>query len=73
MPKRKRKVADTQSDIEPPKLKVAELKEELEKRGLDSSGKKVELVARLEDAIQGAGERDLNSLLKIYNNIIALY
>ena len=32
------------------KLKVAELREECEKRGLDSSGKKVELVSRLEDS-----------------------
>ena len=30
------------------KLKVAELREECEKRGLDSSGKKAELVSRLE-------------------------
>ena len=38
------------------KMKVAELKEELEKRGLDTTGKKDELVARLEDAVGGASE-----------------
>jgi large subunit ribosomal protein L22 len=39
-------------------LKVAELQEELEARGLPKSGKKADLVARLEEADQGGGEAD---------------
>ncbi len=39
-------------------LKVAELQEELEARGLPKSGKKAELVARLEEDDQGGGEAD---------------
>ena len=39
-------------------LKVAELQEELEGRGLPKSGKKAELVARLEEDDKGAGEAD---------------
>lgn len=52
MPPKKRQAVATAS-IDPSKLKVAELKKELEKRGLDSSGKKAELVSRLEDALSG--------------------
>ncbi len=39
-------------------LKVAELQEELEARGLPKSGKKAELVARLEEDDQGGAESD---------------
>ncbi|XP_065900945.1 protein mono-ADP-ribosyltransferase PARP3-like [Dysidea avara] len=60
MPGRKRKQEDT-TDAgaaaaasapakEPGKMTVAELKKELQDRGLDTSGKKAELVARLEGA-----------------------
>ena len=38
------------SSVDFSKMKVAELKEECEKRGLESSGKKVELVSRLQAA-----------------------
>lgn len=41
------------SSLEPSKMKVGDLREELEKRGLETSGKKAELVARLEDALKG--------------------
>jgi hypothetical protein len=47
------------SDVEPKKLKVAELREELKTRGLDAKGNKAQLVKRLEKAIareDGAGE-----------------
>lgn len=59
MPPRKRKQPATEpesvtADLDPAKLKVAELKEELEKRGLDSTGKKADLVSRLEDAINSS-------------------
>lgn len=56
MPPRKRKAAPEPepvvSDLEPSKMKVAELKEELTKRGLDTSGKKADLVARLEKDLE---------------------
>ena len=44
------------NDVEPSKMKVAELKEELKKRGLETSGKKGELVSRLEKALEDDGE-----------------
>ena len=54
------------SDIEPKKLKVAELREELKARGLDTKGNKAQLVKRLEKAIaaeaagdDAAGEIDI--------------
>ncbi len=40
------------SDIEPKKLKVAELREELKSRGLDTKGNKPQLVKRLETALR---------------------
>lgn len=39
------------SDIDPNKLKVAELKEELKNRGLDTKGNKAVLVKRLKQAL----------------------
>ena len=56
MPPRKRKEpqASSSTDVVPAKMKVAELREELESRGLDSTGKKAELVARLEVALPAA-------------------
>ena len=63
MPPKKRQAAGATAaaaSIDPSKLKVAELKEELEKRGLDTSGKKAELVSRLEDALSGM----FNKILK---------
>ena len=65
MPGRKRKQQDSTGDAAatststkqdeaaekpPAKMTVAELKKELQDRGLDTSGKKAELVARLEEA-----------------------
>ncbi len=40
----------------PSKMKVAELREALEKRGLDSAGLKPDLVSRLEAALASGGE-----------------
>ena len=56
MPPKKRQTAarvGATASLDPSKLKVAQLKNELEKRGLDSSGKKADLVSRLEDALSG--------------------
>ena len=44
------------SDIDPEKLKVAELRDELKARGLDTKGNKAALVARLKEALESAGE-----------------
>ena len=41
---------DAPAEKPPAKMTVAELKKELQDRGLDTSGKKAELVARLEGA-----------------------
>ena len=40
-----------QADLNPKKMKVQELKAELERRGLDGSGLKTDLIKRLEDAL----------------------
>lgn len=53
--KRKEKVAtEAATTSEPSSMKVAELREELEKRGLDTSGRKAELVSRLEAALMSS-------------------
>ena len=45
---------DEELSIKPSAMKVAQLKEELTKRGLDATGKKAELVSRLESATAGS-------------------
>ncbi|KAH9507215.1 Heteroproteinous nuclear ribonucleoprotein U-like protein 1 [Bulinus truncatus] len=42
------------SDIDPDKLKVAELRDELKARGLDTKGNKAALVARLKEALEAS-------------------
>lgn len=42
------------SDIDISKLKVAELREELKKHGLDTKGKKEQLIKRLENFLSGS-------------------
>jgi len=48
------------SDIDPKKLKVTELRDELKKHGLDTKGKKDQLIKRLEKFLEtgAAGEFD---------------
>lgn len=44
--------------LNPAKMTVAKLREELERRGLETQGKKAELVARLQADIKTEGETD---------------
>ena len=66
MPPRKRKQAARQeaepdppaaaADLDPAKMTVAQLREELDSRGLETRGKKAELVARLQAELAGAAQ-----------------
>ena len=51
-------VAKQQDSKEPAKMTVAELRKELQARGLDTSGKKAELIPRLEEALKGTDKDD---------------
>lgn len=75
MPPKKRQAAGATAatpSIDPSKLKVAELRDELEKRGLDTSGKKAELVSRLEDALSGIFSIHLRKIILTIDNIYVL-
>ena len=74
MPGRKRKQQDSTDDgaaatskvpdepaKAPAKMTVAELKKELQDRGLDTSGKKAELVTRLEGAKSGTQKKSTDT------------
>ena len=54
------------SDIDPKNFKVTELRDELKSRGLDTKGKKAELVERLELALEeellGGIEEEVNKM-----------
>jgi len=66
MPARKRKQPTedestddaTKTAKEPAKMTVTELRKELQARSLGTTGKKAELVSRLEDAMKGSDEPD---------------
>ena len=57
MPPRKKRSAQVEQkaaeiqDVNPEKMKVADLKAELEKRGLNTSGKKADLIKTLKEAL----------------------
>lgn len=52
--------------VQPKKLKVAELREELKSRGINANGNKAQLVKRLEKALkQEAGELN-EGILRIH-------
>jgi glutathione S-transferase len=49
-------MADADDELDPSSLKVAELREELEERGLETGGKKADLVKRLTEALQATAD-----------------
>ena len=56
------------SDIDPNKLKVAELRDELKARGLDTKGTKAVLAKRLSKALkEEKGEAGISTKLKTKN------
>ena len=65
------------SDIEPSKMKVTELRDELKKHGLDTKGKKEQLVKRLEKFLAGetatqAGESSYINLPNLTPTILLI-
>ena len=54
MPPKKRSAAAAKADPDPTKLSVAQLKEELKKRGCPCSGAKAELISRLQEKLDGS-------------------
>ena len=59
------------SDIEPKKLKVTELREELKSRGLDAKGNKAQLVKRLEKALAAESGNDAAGVCNCFCNVLA--
>ena len=55
------------SDIEPSKMKVTELRDELKKHGLDTKGKKEQLVKRLEKFLAGEAATQAGESSFIYH------
>ena len=55
------KVPDEPANKPPAKMTVAELKKELQDCGLDTSGKKAELAARLEGAKSGTQKKNADT------------
>ena len=53
------KVTKKQESKEPAKMTVAELRKELSARGLDASGRKVDLIPRLEEALKDTDSDDV--------------
>ena len=58
MPPKKRTAEAT--NVDPSKLTVAQLKDELKKRGCAFAGNKAQLISRLEDALNGKGTTPYN-------------
>lgn len=45
--------------VEPSKMKMGDLRDELERLGLETAGKKADLVSRLEDSLKSQGKGGL--------------
>ena len=72
-PKKRTNPPASGTSVEPSKMKVGDLKGELERLGLETTGKKADLVSRLEDALKNQGKKPLAPSLGRAEIIISGY